>query len=833
ITVLKDASATAIYGSRAANGVIIIETKKGKLGKPSVTYTGQFGLDQSAKQMEMMTPYEYVNYQIERRPEYFDKYLTNCSRTMEDYLNYPPVNWQDKVFRNAFTQTHNLSMMGGTSQTRYSASFNAVDQNGVIVNSGFKKYQGRLSLEQQIGKNFRLSINGSYTDATVYGQTASSILASSNSYSTYLMYRVWAFRPVSFTENDEYEIFEDDAEGMDSSSTMNPVISNLNEQSKSRTTTFMANAKLTWNILPYLKLAVRGGYTDKIITSDEFNNSKTVKGFPRITNVLGVNASINQTRRVEWMNENTLTFSKTFKKMHKVNVMVGNTIQGNKRDAFGLSAAYIPNENLGLSGMDDGIPNTIAVTLSDNRLLSFFGRPNYGYGDRYLATVTMRADGSSKFAPGHKWGYFPSAALAWRFGQEKWMKKVRWVQDAKLRLSYGLTGNNRVGDYSSYSTISIGDYYPFNNSPEPAAYRNAMGNTDLTWETTRQLDLGLDLKLWEGRFSFTFDIYDKVTSDLLLNAKIPYSTGFTTVYKNVGKVQNRGLEVTINTINVHTRDFMWTSDLNFAFNQDKVLELADSQQTLLSSVKFTGSFNSTNLYIAQVGKPIASFYGLVWDGMYGVDDFDLNAGGQYVLKEGVPTNGDTRAVIQPGDIKYVDQNGDGVVNDQDMVVIGRGTPFFTGGFNNTLTWRGFDLNFFFQWSVGNMIMNANRLIFEGNYANKTINQFRSYNDHQDSRNFRVGGQGPDGLYSTRTLEDGSFLRLKTLQLSYTLPKRISGKLKMDVLKFTIAGQNLWTLSKYSGLDPEVSIRHTALTPGFDFSAYARTRSFTAGVSVTF
>ena len=474
----------------------------------------------------------------------------------------------------------------------------------------------------------------------------------------------------------------------------------------------------------------------------------------------------------------------------------------------------------------------------DENLLSFFGRVNYGFSDRYLLTATFRADGSSKFAKGHKWGYFPSAAFAWRLGQEPWMKNVRWVQDAKIRVSYGLTGNNRVGDYSSYSTISIGDYYPFNNSPEPAAYRNAMGNTDLTWETTRQLDLGLDLKLWEGRFSFTFDIYDKVTSDLLLNAKIPYSTGFTTVYKNVGKVQNRGLEVTINTINVHTRDFMWTSDLNFAFNQDKVLELADSQQTLLSSVKFTGSFNGTNLYIAQVGKPIASFYGLVWDGMYGVDDFDLNAGGQYVLKEGVPTNGDTRAVIQPGDIKYVDQNGDGVVNDQDMVVIGRGTPFFTGGFNNTLTWRGFDLNFFFQWSVGNMIMNANRLIFEGNYANKTINQFRSYNDHwtfdnQDSRNFRVGGQGPDGLYSTRTLEDGSFLRLKTLQLSYTLPKRISGKLKMDVLKFTIAGQNLWTLSKYSGLDPEVSIRHTALTPGFDFSAYARTRSFTAGVSVTF
>lgn len=838
ITVLKDASATAIYGSRAANGVIIIETKKGKLGKPSVTYNGQFGLDQSAKRMEMMTPYEFVDYQIERSGVNFDKYLTDVGRTMEDYLNYDAIDWQSKVFRNAFTHTHNLSMMGGTSQTRYSASFNAVNQDGVIANSGYKKYQGRMALEQKVGKNFRVNLNMSYTDAEVSGQASSTALSTSNSYATYLMYRVWSYRPVSLASMDEEDLFDDDPEGTSSSSTMNPVISNANEQTSKKTTTYTVNGKIEWQIVPGLKLNVRGGFSDRIIRAEEFNNSKTYKGFPRITNTLGVNGSFKETKRIDWMNENTLTFDRTFDKKHKVGAMVGNTIQGQKRTVYGFVASYIPNEEMGLSGMDDGVPQSIDAIISDNRLLSFFTRLNYGYDNRYLVTATFRADGSSKFAPGHKWGYFPSAAFAWRFGQESWARSARWLQDGKLRLSYGLTGNNRVGDYASYQTLSLGEYYPFNNTPESAMLLNAMGNTDLTWETTEQIDLGLDLKLWDGRLNLTVDLYSKITRNLLLNANLPYSSGFANVYKNVGKVGNKGIELTINTINVRTRDFMWTSDFNIAFNDDKVLELAEGQESLLSKVGFTGDFNNTNLYIAQVGKPMASFYGMVWDGVYKVEDFDVNAGGAYVLKPEIPTNGDPREQIQPGDIKYVDQNGDGVVNDQDMVVIGRCAPICTGGFNNTFSWRGLSLNVFFQWSCGNQIMNANRIIFEGNYANKNINQFRSYNNHwtfdnQESTNYRVGGQGPRGVYSSRTIEDGSFLRLKTLQLSYTFPKKLSGKLKMDVLQLSLAAQNLWTLTSYSGLDPEVSTRHSALTPGFDYSAYARNRSYTVGINITF
>jgi TonB-linked SusC/RagA family outer membrane protein len=835
VTVLKDASSTAIYGSRGANGVIIIETKKGKLGKTDVSYSGTVGIHQAAKQMELMTPYEFVLYQLERGSENFDKYLTNPGRTLEDYINYNAIDWQDRVFRNALVQTHHLSVMGGTEQTRFSVSGSVVDQPGVIVNSGYQKYQGRFALEHKLSKTLRLNLNASYTEAITSGQASSASLSTSNSYTTYLMYRVWTYRPVSLTTLDEEDLLADEN---DSAATMNPVISNANEQTSRRNTTFNANGKLEWKITPTLKLNLRAGFENKLNRWLEFNNSKTYKGFPRVTNTLGINGIFRETQTLNWMNENTVSWNPKLSRKHKLSVLGGFTMQGTDKNIYGFTAAQIPHEDLGLSGMDDGIPQEMVTTLSKNTLMSFLGRVNYSYGDRYLFTGSLRADGSSKFAPGHKWGLFPSAAFAWRFSREDFMKNVTWVEDAKLRLTYGSTGNNKVGDYSSYATLSATDYYPFDNTPQIALVQSALGNEDLTWETTDQVDLGLDLRLFDGRLSLTADLYRKITRNLLLNARLPYSTGFASMYKNIGKIRNDGLELTLGFTPIHTRDFIWSGDFNISFNRDRVLQLSEGQEVLLNAVSFTGDFNATNLYIARVGGPVASFYGAIWEGVYGVEDFDVTPAGKYVLKEGVPSNGNDRASIQPGDIKYADINGDGIVNDQDMVVIGRCAPIHIGGLNNNFTWRNFNLNIFFQWSYGNDIMNANRIFMEGNYGNKNINQFASYNDHwtfdnQNSRNFRVGGQGPRGIYSSRTIEDGGFLRLKTMQLSYTLPRRITNRMHLESLSVNISGQNLWTLTRYSGLDPEVSTRHTTLTPGFDYSAYARNRVFTTGIDITF
>lgn len=309
--------------------------------------------------------------------------------------------------------------------------------------------------------------------------------------------------------------------------------------------------------------------------------------------------------------------------------------------------------------------------------------------------------------------------------------------------------------------------------------------------------------------------------------------------RNVGKIRNEGLEISLNTVNVRTRDFEWSTDFNISFNRSKTLRLSDGQNYLLSYIGgFLGEYNSTPLYITRVGGPITAFYGVVWDGVYQLSDFDVNPDGTYTLKSSVPTNGSARNTIQPGDIKYVDQNKDGVINDADRVVIGRALPIHTGGFGNTFRYRNFSFNIFFTWSYGNKIMNANRIMLEGNAVGYAINQYASYADrwsldNQDSENFRTRGQGPRGIFSSRTLEDGSFLRLQSMQLSYSVPKKILRNWHMEALTVGLSAQNLWTWSKYSGLDPEVSTKHTTLTPGFDYSSYARNRIYSLSVQITF
>lgn len=841
LTVLKDASATAIYGARGANGVIIIETNRGFEGKPTITYTGTYGFQNVTKKMEMMNAYDFVCYQIERQPSSVDTYLNNLDRTLEDYKNMGQgIDWQDKLFQNAPLHMHNLSMSGGTKQTKYSVSLSMSDQEGVIICSGYEKYQGRISLTQQLNRRAKLQVNASYTSDKTYGQTSSAALSSSNAYASYLMYRTWAFRPVITTTSSlDEELFDDEFDG-NNSAVMNPIISSQNEDKVTRKQTFLSNAKLDYNLHKNLRLSISGGYTRYTYLSTEFNNSYTYKGYPTLTNTKGVNGSVTNRERSNWMNENTLTYTKNWKNgRHKLNAVAGFTLEGARDKRFGFSAMNVPNESLGISGIDDGLPDTTTAQISENYLMSYLARVNYSYRSRYMFTVSFRADGSSKFSPENRWGFFPSGAFAWRIGEEKFMRRLRFIDDAKLRVSYGVTGNNRVGDFSIYPSLSLSDYYSFNNGqPSEAIVTKSLGNNDLTWESTDQVDVGLDLRLFKNRFSLTVDWYQKITRDLLLNANLPYSSGYTTVYKNIGKIRNRGLEITLSTVNVKTRNFEWTSDFNISFNRSRVMALAEGEENYLSKISFTGDFNATYLYLAKVGQPIAQFYGIQWDGVYGYEDFDLDSAGNYVLKKNVPTNGNARETIQPGDIKYVDQNGDGVVNDQDNVVIGRCEPIHIGGFNNNFTYKNLSLNVFFQWRYGSDVMNANRIIFEGNYANKSINQYKSYVDHwtpenTDSRNFRVGGRGPSGVYSSRTIEDGSFLRLKTLQLSYTLPEKFTRKIRLKTVQVFLAGQNLWTWTNYSGLDPEVSTRNSALTPGFDYSAYARNRIYTAGVKIVF
>ncbi|AWO02187.1 SusC/RagA family TonB-linked outer membrane protein [Chitinophaga alhagiae] len=838
IDVLKDASATAIYGARGANGVIIITTKRGKTGAPVISYNGRYGWMENIQRIPVMNAYEFVKLQQEINVGDLDEtYLAN-GVTVDDYKNVESINWQSKLYRVAPQQNHSISMRGGSERTKYAVSGQALDQQGTIINSAFKRYQAKVSLDQQINDQLKVGGNVTYTNTKTTGTTPSApSLSSMNN----LLYSAWGYRPTGpinsskpINENFEDELIDD----MVNSGTdyrINPFLSAENEYRLRNVDNLVANAFGEYTIIPGLRLRVSGGLNKTTQRNDAFNNSKTRSGNPYT--VYKVNGSIMYYETTNWLNENTLTYDKKFNKYHRLNAVAGFTAQGNHYSVHGMSANQLPNESLGLNGLSQGVPQPVTSRESEWALASMLARVNYVYRDKYFLTASFRSDGSSKFRADNQWSYFPSGAVAWQISKEKFMQEIKFISNAKLRASWGITGNNRVGDYATYALLDFGvrnSYYSFANELQQSAIPTSMASIDLKWENTSQTDVGLDVAFLKSRISLGLDYYRKVTSDLLLNARLPPTVGYGTAYKNVGKTSNEGMEITLNTRNVETKDFTWSTNFNISFNRSKVLALTQNQEALTSNMGWDSWYSSVALYIAKIGQPVGQFYGYIWDGVYGYNDFDALPNGGYLLKEGIPTNGNTRAAIKPGDIRYRDLNGDGVVNVSDQTVIGRGFPVHVGGFSNNFTYRGFDLNIFFQWSYGNQVMNANRINFEN--GNKTyLNQYKTFENRWTPENTtsnipRAGGQY-GYVYSTRTLEDASFLRLKTVSLGYNVPGALLRRARIKSLRVFAAAQNLVTWTKYTGSDPEVAIGYTALTPGFDYSSYPRARTATIGVNL--
>ena len=841
ITVLKDASATALYGARAANGVIVVETKKGKVSKPIIDIKSTLGYQDIRKQLDVMDPYEFVKYQYELNPETTNRLYLTEGRTIDSYKEIPGINWQDHVFRTALNQNHNISIRGGVNGTRYSVSGSIFDQKGVIINSGFKRHQWRLSLDQDISKKIQMGVIANYANSTADGLPVS---GGTNNVSDYLFYNTWGYRPVTGGDDNDLlsEIVDDDIINANQIR-VNPLLTAKNTYNKFIVKNISINAYATYKITKDLVLKVNAAKSEKNQRNEVFYNSQTSKGSPKNpVNSRGVNGRISFAEFNNWSNENTLTYNKTFHKVHKLNVLGGFSMSGSTRDNYGYSSQLLPNESLGMSGLDQGTPLSLTASTSKSTLMSFFSRINYGYKSRYLFTGTIRADGSSKFAPANRWGYFPSGAFAWNMTEENFLKSVSVLSTSKLRVSYGHTGNNRVGDFDYLPGLNMPANITasFNNgTPSSAVIFENLGNENLKWETTRQWDIGYDLGLFKDRVRVTVDLYRKTTFDLLLNAQLPYTTGFATAFKNIGKVRNEGLEFGFNTVNVKTSKFTWESSFNIAFNRSEVLELVEGQNKRFSSALFAAQYDNSPLWVAEIGKPISVFNGFVFDGVYQYEDFNSPNPGTYILKAEVPTNGNPRESIKPGDIKYKDLNNDGVVNTLDQTTIGRAIPLHVGGFNNNFSYKGFSLNLFFQWSYGNKIYNANRLLMDGNalmIAN--LNQFATYENRWTPENpsneyFRTGGQGPLGYHSSRVLEDGSYLRLKTLSLSYHVPNNLIKRLYIKDLLLQASAQNLLTFTNYTGMDPEVSVRNSALTPGFDYSAYPQAQTIMFGVKATF
>ena len=838
INILKDASATAIYGSRGANGVIIIETKKGKIGKPVVGLSSSFGFQQPQKTIEMMNAYEFVKLQTEISATNAAASYFQNGRNLEFYRTAESIDWQDKVLRQAPMQIHNISLRGGTSQTRYSISGSIFDQQGIILNTGSNRYQGRVTIDQTISKKIKVGITANYSQIMRNGQL---VAAGGNAnFTAFMMYRTWAYRPTTGT-NVSLVDYDDDPDNTNVSDLrINPVVSSLNDYTRTGTTDFTANAYLQYDILKDLSLKITGTTNSKKSKLDRFFNSKTPQGSPlnRFNN-LGVNGSVRYADNAIWSNENILTYNKAFNKDHKLTVMGGFSIQSSSSNAYGYSAQGIPNEELGMPGLEEGKPFGTVANASDNALMSFYGRMEYNYKSKYLLTATYRADGSSKFYMANRWGYFPSAAFAWNMQKEGFMKSWRKVSNAKLRISYGVTGNNRIGDFDYFSNLALpmGNSYSFNNgTPTQSIVLSKLGNPKLKWESTEQANIGYDLGLFNNRIEFTVDLYRKTTRDLLLNADMPAASGYAKAFKNIGSIRNDGMEYSLNTINISSKTFNWSTGFNISFNKNKVLELARNQERMFSTVRV--GQDSPQLYVSEIGKPAGLFYGRIFDGVYQYEDFENPSPGVYVLKKNVPGNGQT-IPIQPGHIKYRDINGDGVVDDNDMTVIGSGQPLHTGGFLNNLSYKGISLSVFLQWSYGNQIYNANRMMLDGNYLGlANTNQYASYinrwsPENPTNENYKPGGHGPAGAQSTRVLEDGSYIRLKTVSLGYSIPAKYIKRMYMSSLSLVVSAQNLYTFTNYSGMDPEVSVLNSVLTPGFDYSAYPQARTLNFALKASF
>ena len=584
IDVLKDASATAIYGARGANGVIVINTKRGKEGKPTVNFSASFSMSHIANKIDLMDGYEFVRLQDElvsptsMESSYYS-YSEELGRnlTLDDYRNIPGIDWQDELYRTAFQQNYNVSLSGGTKEgLRYNVGFSALDQDGIIIRSNFQRYQGKANFTLPITKKLSLNANVNYSRTATNGVNPTTAETTSSS-SGWLMYSVWGYRPVGKPGQDLLNTIIDESVDGSNDYRFNPVKTAQNEYRKTLVDYLNSNIALTWKITPELTFKTTGGYVLNKRRREEFNGTETYTGYPGSPSGKGVNGAIYWTDQTSWTNENTLNYKRRFGRNHNVDMMVGLSLQGQNNTYEGISSTQITSEELGIAGIYTGSYQSVPSNYYDWRMMSMFLRANYNFRYKYYLTFSFRADGSSKFPAGNRWGYFPSVGASWNFNRENLFKKSDWLTNGKLRFSWGLTGNNRTQTpYDFYSQITVtpgsGDSfdYVFDGKRVPGYYFSNMANDRLKWETTEQWNVGIDLGFFDNRLKVTADWYDKVTRDLLLYALLPATSGYEQGMLNIGKIRNRGFEFTLETVNIKTRQFQWSTSFNIAFNRNRI-----------------------------------------------------------------------------------------------------------------------------------------------------------------------------------------------------------------------------------------------------------------------
>jgi TonB-linked SusC/RagA family outer membrane protein len=878
IDVLKDAAATAIYGARGSNGVIVITTKSGRPGKLVVNYNSFVGVKELARKLDVLSPYEFVIYQSERArgnsqdSTSFAKNYGTYWDTLANYKNVPAVDWQDKVFgQTGITQTHNISASGGSKKTTYNFGYTYNNDKAIVINSKYTRHIFNAKADYKITRNLKVGVGGRYTFQDVYGAGVSDVKGSQyNRLRNAVKYRPF----LSATQDiDDADPLADPNVG-NGLNLYNPVALANSEYRRKTTSAYNLTAFISYNITKNLSFKSTIGYDYNKLTDRQFFDSLTP--YSIIQGAKKPIASLDTTSKTTLTNSNVLTYSvKGFKKIHDFDVLLGEetydlktTVQSSLyRDYPLLTSPQTAFKQTNLATSFTGYPK---LGKSRYTNLSFFGRINYTLLNRYLLSFNVRADGASKFIPGKQWGYFPSGSFAWRIKNEKFMQNVDFIRDLKFRVGYGKVGNNRIADYLFLTTFRNDGtyYYGINNQAILAYYSGALVNEKLKWESTVSRNYGVDISVFNGRADLSVDIYRNTSKDLLLNPPIPQTFGYTSQLQNIGKSLNKGVEVQLSAtlLRKPSNNLTWNANFNISFNKNKILALGVNQVSFFPPTSWGVSGQPAD-YIERVGDPVGAIWGFVTAGFYKIDEFNYNTvTGVYTLRPGIPSNASVIGTVMPGSIKFVDLNNDGVVDvNNDRTIIGNPNPKFTGGLNQQFTWKQFDLSIFMNFSVGNDVYNANKIELTNGYSNNSNmlaimqNRWRTVTATGQTALYVNGasqavGIAPDLLNDLNknatiwqpiktgnaaffthswAIEDGSFLRLNNVSIGYTVPVKKLAGVRMTKLRFYFTGNNLAIITKYTGYDPEVSVRNSPLTPGLDYSAYPKSRSYIFGVNASF
>ena len=809
IEVLKDVSATAIYGTRGANGVIIITTKKGSHGKNNISYNATFGWSKAAKTLNYLNAWQWTDLWNELYENGEVGYALDQPKESYD--------WQNAALQTGFSQEHQVSVVGGDEISRYSISGSYKGQDGILKGTGLTRYSGRINYERNIFKNLLVGVNANAAYNKVKGQENRNGMFAPNTWFAAISHVPYT----SIYNADGSYNYDPTPTSVDiyNGKVGNPISDLENTKSETENSRIIGTGFAEWTVIPQLKLKASLGADISNTRQSYYAPSYTSGGLP-----YNGYASVGQTKTNTWQTEYTANYSNVFKNVHSLNVLLGYTAQYTDRSSIATTAYGFSNDATGYDNL--GAASTTLPSVTSHyvsTLQSWIGRVNYSYDSRYNASVTLRADGSSRFANNHRWGLFPSLGASWNIDREKWLHLGKNVDFIQLRASIGTVGNQEIGDYQ-YAANVVPRTVIIDGQRATSYVIDNMSNPDLKWETTTSYNIGLSTGFFHNRLTVTLDGYYKKTSDLLLDVPVEQVTGFSTVLRNVGSVTNKGVELEVGAVLIDKKDLKWNINGNIAHNKNEVTSLGNSEY-FIPSFSSVGTLQYIDPLIVKVGEPLGTFYGYKFKGIIQSNE-DLSQ---------LPTQ--TISTVEPGNPKFEDVNNDGVVNEQDRVILGNIQPKFTYGFNTKVTYKNWDLFVNVSGSYGNKLFNALACRLDrgnGYYYNPLAEVANRWTPTNPSNTIQKASSATSIYADDRFVEDASYLKVRNIQLGYTLPlKQITPDARLRVY---VSLQNFFTITGYTGYDPEANrngIDETsALYQGVDYAAYPAAKTVLFGFNIT-